>query len=237
MKIKDNSKVDLKIDYREQHSGIVSELEKISSNLTFELAPLPTGDYWIGDKIIVERKTYRDFLSSIISGRIFKQAYRIAQSGKNSLIVLEGERSMSFSTSISRKAIKGAIIHLIVFIGIPVIYTLNLQETAEILISILQQCKRKTLPRKKYIQLRIPGLRFNREQRQKLFILQNLSGIGTKRALALLNSFGSIERIMSASPDDLKKVQGVGKKLADNIFIILHEPFLNVKDSIDPFIF
>ena len=69
------------------------------------------------------------------------------------------------------------------------------------------------------------GLRIDKRQRQKVFLLQNLSGIGTKRALALLKSFSSIERIMSASPDDLKKVQGIGKKLADNIFSILHEPF------------
>lgn len=71
----------------------------------------------------------------------------------------------------------------------------------------------------------MPGLRLDKSQRQKVFLLQNLSGIGTKRALAVLKSFSSIKRIISASPDDLKKVHRIGKKLADNIFSILHEPF------------
>jgi ERCC4-type nuclease len=39
---------------------------------------LPIGDYRIDDKIIIERKTIADFLSSVKNGRIFQQAYRMA---------------------------------------------------------------------------------------------------------------------------------------------------------------
>ena len=136
-------KVDLKIDFREKRSGILEEIEKHCDHLTFELVTLPTGDYWIGDKIIVERKTLSDFLVSIINDRIFQQAYNIRQSGKNGLIILECDRSIVDSSLISRNAVQGALIYLTVFIGIPVIRSLNIHEISNLLIDIFHQCQQQ----------------------------------------------------------------------------------------------
>jgi len=221
----DEKKFDLKIDFREQRSGIVGEIEKLTDQLTIEIGLLSAGDYWIGDNIIVERKTLSDFLLSIKTGRIFQQAYRIAQSGKNGLIILEGDKSMVNSSSMSRKAVQGALIHLTVFLGIPVIRSLNIHETATLLIDIFHQCQQKELPIQKQIISGSPGIRINKKQRLKLFILQNIPGIGTKKALALLRSFRTIENIINASPADLMKLNGIGLKLAGRIDTILHEPF------------
>ncbi len=176
-------KVDLKIDFREQRSGIVEEIGRLKDNITFVMVTLPTGDYLIEDKIIVERKTLSDFLISIKNGRIFQQAYRIAQSGKNGLIILEGDKSMVDSSSMSRKAVQGALIHLELFIGIPVIRSLNIQETAALLVDIFHQCQQIQLPRQKHIVSVSPGIRINKKQRRKLFLVQNLPGIGTKKGI------------------------------------------------------
>ena len=83
----------LRIDYREQRSGIEDALKNFSDEVTYEFCNLQTGDYWIEDKIIIERKTLSDFLNSIKTGRIFQQAYRMANSGKNNLLILEGDKS------------------------------------------------------------------------------------------------------------------------------------------------
>lgn len=218
-------KPDLKIDFREQRSGIAEELGKLPESLTFEITTLITGDYLIRDKIIIERKTLSDFLISIKNGRIFQQAYRMAKSGKNSLIILEGEKSTIDSNLMSRKTIQGALIHLNIFLGIPVIHAKNIQENASLIFTIFHQFEQEALPRQKQIISKCPGIRINKKQRQKLFLLQNLPGIGTKKALALLKSFSTLENIIHASPVDLTKVRGIGDKLADQIFTILHEPF------------
>jgi len=221
-----NEKIlDLKIDFREQRSGIVEEIGKLSDKFTYEIVSLPTGDYWMGDKIIIERKTISDFLTSIKDGRIFQQAYRIAQTGKNGLVILEGDKSMADSSSFSREAVQGALIHLELFIGIPVIHSLNIHETATLLSSIFRQCQQQKLPRQKHIIHVSPGIRINKKQRQKLSLLQNLPGIGSKKGLGLLSHLGSIVNIINASQTDLTKVKGIGKKLADQIYGILHEPF------------
>jgi ERCC4-type nuclease len=225
MSIGDEKKSDLKIDFRELRSGIVGEIEKLTDQLTIEVSMLSAGDYWIGDNIIVERKTLSDFLISIKNGRIFQQVSRIANSGKNGLIILEGDKSMVNTSLMSRKAVQGALIHLTVFLGIPVIRSLNIHETATLLIDIFHQCQQRKLPTQKQILSASPGFSVNKKQRQKLFILQNINGIGAKKALTLLKSLRSIENIINASSADLMKFHGIGSKLADRIYTILLEPF------------
>ena len=70
---------DLRIDFREQRSGIVEELERHDYEYTFRIEQLQTGDYWIGERIIIERKRLYDFLDSIKTRRIFQQGYRMAE--------------------------------------------------------------------------------------------------------------------------------------------------------------
>jgi ERCC4-type nuclease len=214
-----------KIDFREQRSGILNEISNINKQIAYELCNLATGDYLLGDKIIVERKTLTDFLESIKTGRIFQQAYRMAQTEMNGLIILEGDKSMVDSSGMSRNAVQGALIHLAVFIGIPVIRSKDIHETASLLIDLLSQCQRQELPRKKEIIPGVTGIKLNKKQRQKLSIIQNLPGIGIKRGLALLEFFSTFENILKAAPEDLVKVGGIGHKLGNSIYSILHEPF------------
>jgi DNA excision repair protein ERCC-4 len=115
------------------------------------MSNLPTNDYLIGNEIIVERKTLNDFLVSIKTGRIFQQACRMEQSGKNGLIILEGEKSITGSIKMSGRAVQGALIHLNVFTGIPVIRSLNIRETAALLVDLFHQSQRQELPRQKHI--------------------------------------------------------------------------------------
>ena len=218
-------KIHLSIDFREQRSGIVEEIKKLAGQISFEIKALPTGDYWIGDKIIIERKTISDFLNSIKTGRIFQQAYRMAQTGKNGLIILEGDQLKIESGAMSREAVQGALLHITVFLGIPVIRSRHINETASLLIGLINQSGQMPLPRQKKILPNNPGIRIHKRQREKLFLLQNLPGVGAKKGMILLKSIGTIENIVNTSQADLMKIKGIGKKLAHTIFTIFHEPF------------
>ena len=50
----------------------------------------------------------------------------------------------------------------------------------------------------------------------------SIEGIGRKRKTSLLRYFGSLDQISKASSQDLKKVQGIGKKIADLIYYSLN---------------
>ena len=61
----------IRIDYREKDSGLIDLLKAM--DLSVEIGRLSYGDYIINEAITIERKTARDFLISIIDGRLFRQ--------------------------------------------------------------------------------------------------------------------------------------------------------------------
>jgi excinuclease ABC subunit C len=48
-------------------------------------------------------------------------------------------------------------------------------------------------------------------------VLEEVEGIGEKKRKALMDAFGTIDRIMKADEDELAKVEGIGKELARKI--------------------
>ncbi len=54
-------------------------------------------------------------------------------------------------------------------------------------------------------------------------VLQEIDGIGKKKRLALLEKFGTIDKIMSASEEELSAVEGIGAELAKKIYVYFKE--------------
>lgn len=60
-----------------------------------------------------------------------------------------------------------------------------------------------------------------RGKRQLASVLDEIPGVGKKRKESLLTHFGSFSKILSASLDDLKDVEGISEGLAETIYIEL----------------
>ena len=54
-------------------------------------------------------------------------------------------------------------------------------------------------------------------------VLQEIDGIGKKKRMALLEKFGTIDKIMSASIEELSQVEGIGLELAKKIYSYFKE--------------
>ena len=53
--------------------------------------------------------------------------------------------------------------------------------------------------------------------------LENIQGIGAIKRRELLKHFGGLQMIEKASVDDLLRVKGINKELAQKIYDYLHE--------------
>ncbi len=60
-------------------------------------------------------------------------------------------------------------------------------------------------------------------KRNLLSVLSEISGVGKVKRFALLNKFGTLDRIMSASVEELTEVDGISKIIAQNIYNYLKE--------------
>ncbi|MFA6012018.1 MAG: ERCC4 domain-containing protein [Desulfobacteraceae bacterium] len=76
------------VDFREKASGIVENLSL--QGVAVELKHLEHGDYLINDTVTIERKTGKDFLVSIIDGRLFNQIAALKKECSKPLVLIEG---------------------------------------------------------------------------------------------------------------------------------------------------
>ncbi|MCL4142867.1 UNVERIFIED_CONTAM: hypothetical protein GTU68_052696 [Idotea baltica] len=68
----------------------------------------------------------------------------------------------------------------------------------------------------------ITGHRARRDKARKVSRFEELSGVGPKRRKALLIHFGGKQELIRASQEDISKVTGISKKLAESIYNELH---------------
>ena len=69
------------------------------------------------------------------------------------------------------------------------------------------------------------GVTYHRKLRSRKLTeseLDHIQGIGKKRKLSLLRDFGDIESISKASVDELSDIEGMNKKVAENVYNYFH---------------
>jgi Fanconi anemia group M protein len=211
--LKLKEKVVIVADYREKE--IIEYLKKFGAKIN-EMN-LVVGDFVCSEGIAIERKTHSDFISSIIDGRIFEQAKALKEIFERPIIIIEG-----YSTrQINENALKGAIASLLVDFGISLLSTRNSLDTAR---TIYWIAKKEQSEGKKEITIKV-GKKSKDIKRMQEQIVASLPGISTVFSKRLLEHFGSVEKIFTANEEELKKVKGVGKKLAFKIRKILTEKY------------
>ena len=205
----ETSELKITVDYREKKSGIVDLLK--DKGAVVDVKRVPYGDYMIDGEITIERKTAKDFLVSIIDGRLFSQLSNLKKSCINPMLLIEGNPYRT-NMQFDQMAIKGALISTSAIWYVPVIFSCNKEDTSDILMTISKQVK---------AHIGVAPLRGcyrpKRLKSKQLYILQGLPQIGPVLAKRLIQHFESVANVMNASLDDLTKVDGIGKVSAQKI--------------------
>ena len=69
----------LRVDLSERNAAVL-DLARACEDFDVQMVDLPIGDYFIDSGVVVERKTYADFATSLVDGRLFRQAAALARS-------------------------------------------------------------------------------------------------------------------------------------------------------------
>jgi len=209
--LKNDATINITADDRECKSEVIDSLLQIE-NVDVNIRRLSIGDYQVDNRLIVERKTLKDFTISIIDGRLFKQMIRLANSNSKGVLLLEGTISDTVELGVTREAMQGALITVSLILGIPVLRSKDPSETAKLMVYIARQIESMARGG-----VQRHGYRPKNIRKRQLFILQGLPGVGPERAGRLLDNFGSVEAAISASSSELQSVDGIGESIADKI--------------------
>jgi DNA excision repair protein ERCC-4 len=209
MSSKTNEKVQIVVDDRERPSGVIEELEKALA-VVVKIEHLPVGDYCVDGAVLIERKTAADFAQSLIDGRLFGQAGRMSSSALRPAYIVEGTSAEWAGLGVSREALQGALVTLMLIFDVPVFRSSDPAESARLIFYIGSQLVRQRDPG--YAPYR--QAKAKRKKTRQLRILQSLPGVGADRAKKLLERFKTVRACFTASPAELSEVEGIGSKTA-----------------------
>lgn len=211
--IKEESTIKIIIDYRERNSFVVSEL--IEMGFEIEYQQMKVGDYLVKD-VIIERKTVKDFLSSMLNRRLIQQLQELQQY-PNKLLLIEGisgeELYNEKKEGINANAIRGFLLSILLKFKVPIIFTKEYEDTAKFISVLAKKKPTSEFP------LNIKKKTLNKKE-QMQYILESFPRIGPATAKKLLEKHKTLKKIFNLSKEKLE--EDLGKK-AETFEIIKEE--------------
>ncbi len=204
-------------DMRERASGIPQALSKMG--LEVRLKNLAAGDYLLTPHVAIERKTTADFIQSIFDRRLFQQAQSLRAHFLHPIWLLEETENPG--REIQARAYRGALLYLSVLNHIPIVYSKNAGDSAELIFAILQLLCQES---DRHFSLH-PKKRTTSLSLTQRYVLETLPGIGPHLAEELLKRFGSLQALCTAAPEELMQISGIGRARAGKIHEILHRHY------------
>ncbi len=207
------------VDAREGRAGLAELLRQ--RGLDVQVQCLEAGDIALGARLLVERKTARDFLQSLRSGRLFAQASKLVERAPRPLLLLEGN-PYDLVGAEQVPSLRGVLLSLASGYRIPLLQTEDVSESADCLVHLAQQEAKRARRRAKRAQQRRLTRPSSEEgapplKQELLRLLEALPDVGRVRARSLAERFGTMARLASAGLRDVMQVPGVGPHTAARI--------------------
>ncbi|MHA1959221.1 MAG: DEAD/DEAH box helicase [Candidatus Thorarchaeota archaeon] len=204
------SRIQIIVDSRELPTAVPRELTRLDVELSGER--LEIGDYIISQDVAVERKESGDFIQSLIDGRLFVQLSALRSAYSRPVLIIEGEQLVGLR-AINPSSIYGALATIAIRIQVPILWTRNSEETANVLYRLahLEQIGAQKTPRTR------SGVAKGSDAEALEYILSGFPGVDTVTSRAILSEFDTLERVFSAKEKELRSVKGVGPKIAGRI--------------------
>jgi ERCC4-type nuclease len=205
----------LLVDHREPRE-MIAFFESVD-RLKVEIVALETGDFVIPGRLIIERKTAADLVRSVVDEdkRVFYQTERMANSDLPGVLLLEG--NIYEQTSMKLNAITGTLSFISAIQGTSIIPTLSPTHSADMVVKLA----RHSIYGLGY-DLALRGLGPKEPRLAASFVLEGIPGVSEGTAKMLLKRFGSIAKVAQATVAELREVDGVGPKRAEQIWVTLN---------------
>lgn len=202
------------IDSREQNRIPLAKQFYKDKGYEVSIQELPTGDYLFNNKIVMEFKTWPDFMASITDGRLWNESQKQMENYDIHFVVIHGtnrDYAEAYQhNGIEDKHITGAIARLLTYTKI--IYgPKTIEDTFELMRITAEKCQDdKTLIRQ--FDTKSVNYAFN-------VLAYVIDDIGGERAKNIVNTLNlkTIKDVTNLTYEELVKVPGIGDALAKKV--------------------
>ncbi|MFC1462258.1 ERCC4 domain-containing protein, partial [Verrucomicrobiota bacterium] len=171
---------------------------------------------------VLERRTGGGFLKGIMEKTLFTSAIYMREHFRIPVLIVEGKVNYEYSM-MDPQAVRGALSSMLLLYGINVLSTANMEETVQLILMMTRQ-EQVGIPEISLIPKRKAASLDDMQRR----LVEMLPGCGMVMARDLLQSFGSIKRIVAADKDKLCTMRGIGARKAAQMYDVLNAEYESV---------
>jgi ERCC4-type nuclease len=200
-----------------------------------EIGVLPLGDILIMQDdyvVVLERKSVPDLVSSIRSNHLWEQLLALLKETtvfgydiRRKVLVIHGDiEEYAFGGSRGFwSSLAGAFQEILFVYNVPIVFVGNDDFFSHFLRIFIQretEGANDGAPKHRWCHKRV---RQNMPVKvTKMVLLDALPGVGEVLSSHMVNKFGTVEKIATASLEDLQTVEGIGKMKAQKIYDVFH---------------
>lgn len=178
--------------------------------------------YIISSRLAIERRTSGTFLNGIVDKTLYTSAIYLSEHFDIPVLMIEGEFSYE-CRGFNPQVVRGAVSSMMIMYGMNVLSTSSIEDTVELITMMARHEQAgireiSLVPKRKAIDL--PDM-----QRR---VIEMLPGCGMVMARVLLQRFGSINQIVSATEEEFRSLPGVGEKRASDFYKVLNAEYESV---------
>jgi ERCC4-related helicase len=205
------------VDDRETSSRVVGRLSDMGASIS--LQRLLQGDYAIGDRILIERKTARDFIDTLVERDLFAQLKALSEAAPLPILIIEGG-DIYTQRDIHPNAVRGALAAIAADLRVIPLFTRDEEDTAQMIYVLAS--REAGGERDRRLPARKPHHAVHAQQEA---IVATFPDIGLKNARLLLRHFGSVRAVIDADEAALLAVKGIGERKARQIHELSRRPY------------
>jgi Fanconi anemia group M protein len=194
----DEEGVEVTIDNREMPSKVVEHLNNLGAKITF--GKLPIGDYAIGNCVLAERKTVRDFVNTLVDCDHLNQIRDLAKSAPYPILIVEGGTIADLyeQYNICPNAIHNTTTLTAVDFDVFLIFTTDAEETAYMLYAFARREMEKSKDKRNERNFH-HNKSIHNDREELEYILATTPDVGPKTARKILATFGTLKSMISHS--------------------------------------
>ncbi len=183
-----------------------------------EEAELEDADIVVSKRVAIAFRTVDQFIKEMTDESITSTLAKLKHEYLHPILIVQGE-SAGNGEKDGNAAVYDALSPLLSDFHMPVLSTTNARETATAIRALFRQEEAKLSKETKGVQTTLDV------QSRQMFLVQGLPNVSATLAQRLLERFGSVKGIADANVEELMKVDGIGRVIAEGIHMVLRKKF------------